>query len=130
MTPTGQPVQGVLVILEGTERRAESDQGGRFELRGVPTATYRILARRVGYAPSVTELTLTREAGTSLELVLTPRAVRLGELTVIGSAEDLAEVREQIRLIPGSVKLIEPEELRRTRQANFKDVLRFVPGVL
>ncbi len=55
--------------------------------------------------------------------------ITLRGLTVIGTARELLELREQIARIPGSVVLVEARELARTRQANLPDVLRFTPGV-
>lgn len=50
-------------------------------------------------------------------------------ITVIGTAEDRADARAQLRQVPGSVALIEAPQLRVTRQANLNDVLRMTPGV-
>lgn len=55
--------------------------------------------------------------------------VTLPPLTAFGSRAELDELRRELRLQPGSVILIEPRVIRSTRQANLKDVLRFVPGV-
>ncbi len=62
-------------------------------------------------------------------VVLTPRPIELAGVTAIGSPEELAEVRERLRQIPGAVDLVERDEIEHTRQADFEDVLRYVPGV-
>ncbi len=63
-----------------------------------------------------------------MELVLSPKALELAELTVIGTRADLEERRARLAQVPGSVALIESDQIRRTRQANLKDVLGFTPG--
>ncbi|MES2125200.1 MAG: TonB-dependent receptor [Gemmatimonadota bacterium] len=55
--------------------------------------------------------------------------VRLPEVTVFGSKAELAESRKELTRQPGGVAMIEPAVIASTRQANLKDVLRFVPGV-
>lgn len=55
--------------------------------------------------------------------------VRLPEVTVFGSKAELAESRRELVRQPGGVAMIEPAVIAATRQANLKDVLRFVPGV-
>jgi iron complex outermembrane receptor protein len=61
--------------------------------------------------------------------VLESTAVPLAALTVIGSREELDETRREMRQIPGAVALLEPADIRQTRQATFGDVLRLTPGV-
>src|SRR4029078_4595883 len=53
----------------------------------------------------------------------------LTTVTVIGTKADLDETRKRMTQVPGSVSLIEPAQLRASRQANLKDVLSFTPGV-
>lgn len=59
----------------------------------------------------------------------TKPATRIVTVTVIGTRTDLAETRKRIAEVPGSVALIEPAQIKSSREANLKDVLRFTPGV-
>ena len=61
--------------------------------------------------------------------MLSPAPILMEGLTAIGSPGELDEVRARMRQEPGAVDLVEDAELRRTRQTNFADVLRFTPGV-
>lgn len=63
------------------------------------------------------------------QIPTTQDTMKLPEIAVFGSRAELQELRQDLRLQPGSVSLIEPAALRATRQANLKDVLRMVPGV-
>ena len=54
---------------------------------------------------------------------------KLGQVTIIGSPQEIAEAREEAKRQPGSVVLVGPEVIRSSRQANLKDALRFVPGL-
>jgi iron complex outermembrane receptor protein len=62
-------------------------------------------------------------------VVLSKKVATLAGVTVIGTKSDLAETRERMALIPGSVAIVDGSQIRATRQANLKDVLQFVPGV-
>jgi iron complex outermembrane receptor protein len=64
-----------------------------------------------------------------VRVVLSPAPILMEGLTAIGSPGELDEVRARMREVPGAVDLVEDGELRRTRQTNFADVLRFTPGV-
>ncbi|MEO8480384.1 MAG: TonB-dependent receptor plug domain-containing protein, partial [Gemmatimonadota bacterium] len=63
------------------------------------------------------------------QIPTTQDTIKLPEIAVFGSRAELQELRQDLRLQPGSVNLIEPAALRATRQANLKDVLRMIPGV-
>jgi len=68
-------------------------------------------------------------AAPSLAQQSRPDTVRLPEVTVFGSKAELAETRKELTRQPGGVAMIEPSVIAASRQANLKDVLRFVPGV-
>ena len=118
-----------LVSIEGRPVNIQADDEGRFRFENVPAGKARISARLVGYAPVKETVAVPAGGERAVELRLQPVAVQLAELTVIGTTNDLEERRARLTQIPGSVALIESEEIRRTRQANFKDVLGFTPGV-
>ncbi|HEY7529918.1 MAG TPA: TonB-dependent receptor [Gemmatimonadota bacterium] len=127
LDPAGNPVSDAAVRIEGTLLGVLTGPDGAWEIAGVPAGPQRVVAERLGY--HAVETTVEAPSAAPLELVLVPHPVRMAEVTVIGTPEELAETRERMRQVPGSVALVEPEEIRSTRQANLPDVLRFVPGV-
>ncbi len=118
-----------LVSIEGRPLNIQADEEGRFRIDNVPAGKIRITARVLGYAPGRQTVEVSAGREQAVELRLQPAAVQLAELTVIGTRADLEERRARLDQVPGSVALIESREIRRTRQANFKDVLGFTPGV-
>lgn len=120
---------GALVTLEGRPLNIQADQDGRFRIADVPEGKARVTARAVGYEPVTQRVEVTAGRDTAVVLRLAPLAVQLVELTVIGTRQDLEERRTRLAQVPGSVALIESQQIRRTRQANFQDALGFTPGV-
>ena len=55
---TGTLLGGVVVQVEGTVFRATSNSRGHYELRGVPTGTHSLRARRIGYQPTTVVMTV------------------------------------------------------------------------
>jgi hypothetical protein len=49
--PPGAPLSGVRVAVTGSERRAETDAGGRFTLAGLPAGTREVVVRAAGFGP-------------------------------------------------------------------------------
>ncbi|MBA3317538.1 MAG: TonB-dependent receptor [Gemmatimonadales bacterium] len=122
-------LSGALVSVEGGLFNTQADAQGRFRIEGLPAGKAKLTAKVVGFTPGRQVVGVRSGTDTAIELRLVPAAVQLAELTVIGTPADLDERRERLAQIPGSVALIESEQLRRTRQANLKDVLGFTPGV-
>jgi iron complex outermembrane receptor protein len=107
----------------------QTDADGRFQIAGLAPGKHVLLAKRIGFEPLRRAVRVQAGEVTEVSLVLSPRAMQLAELTVIGTRADLEERRARLAQIPGSVALVESEEIQRTRQANLKDVLGFTPGV-
>jgi iron complex outermembrane recepter protein len=125
----GGPVAGATVLVEGATPTGTTDPEGRFRLRPLPPGAHRVVARRLGYDEAAVWVTVPSGRVVQIDLRVARAAVDVRGVTVIGTREELAELRESMRLTPGAVDLIEPAEIRSTRQANFHDVLRFTPGL-
>jgi iron complex outermembrane receptor protein len=126
---TDSALGNALVSIEGRPLNIQADPEGRFRIDNVPAGKVRVTARLLGYAPAKETVDVPAGGERAVELRLRPAATHLAELTVIGTRADLEERRARLAQIPGSVALIESGEIRSTRQANFKDVLGFTPGV-
>ncbi len=107
----------------------QTDADGRFQLSGLTPGKHVLIAKRIGFEPLRRVVRVQAGRITELSMVLSPKATELAELTVIGTRADLEERRARLSQVPGSVALIESDQIRRTRQANLKDVLGFTPGV-
>jgi iron complex outermembrane receptor protein len=119
----GQPVAGAQVTAGAAISGTGAD--GAFELAFPGSGEHEIHVDRLGYHP----ITVRAAAPGPVRVVLSPAPILMEGLTAIGSPGELDEVRARMREVPGSVDLVEDDELRRTRQTNFADVLRFTPGV-
>ena len=126
----GVPVVGAFILVDSATRpSAQTDAEGRYHIPSVPLGGHTVQARRVGYAAAGAAITVSAGATAEANIVLTPAAAALTAVTVIGSRGDLAETRERLLQVAGGVDIVEPAEIRATRQANLNDVLRFTPGV-
>ena len=126
---TRGPLADVTISLDGSPPADRSDADGRFRLTSVPAGTHTVEFRRPGYTVSTRVIDVGAGAVASLDIALDRVATALGSVTVIGTRTDLEETRKRMDQIPGAVSIIEPAEIRASRQANLKDVLKFTPGV-
>jgi iron complex outermembrane recepter protein len=118
-----------LVSVDEGIINVQTDAEGHFRFSDLTPGKHAVVAKRLGYTPVRRVVRVSAGAETAVDLILSPRALELAELTVIGTKADLDERRERLAQVPGSVTLIESQQMRRTRQATLKDVLGFTPGV-
>ena len=125
----GAPLPDVAVLLDATPAPQRSDGDGRFKITSVPAGAHTLEFRRAGYAVTTRSVDVADGVTASLDITLDRVATAIRSVTVIGTRTDLEETRKRMDKIPGAVSIIEPAEIRATRQANLKDVLKFTPGV-
>ncbi len=126
----GQPLELVVVSVEGQPGGATTTAAGEFTLRlvrpGRPEASVVVVARRLGYLPQRQPLRLPDGAGQPLRLTLQADTKALGGVTVRGRAAS-ADQREQASLIqldPQTAKVI-PSPF-----GDFNAILKTLPGVV
>jgi hypothetical protein len=79
---TDQPLAGVLVELQGTEYRAETNDKGEFRFTSVPVATYLVTTRMLGYVPQDNPLDVLPNKFLDVTLRLARSAIPLDTLNV------------------------------------------------
>ena len=124
-----RPAEGATIFLDGTKLTVRSDASGRFVVENVSPGTHTVEVRLSGYGPVSQSVNVVSGAQSRASFAISPAATALAAVTVIGTKTDLAETRKRIMQVPGAVALIEPADIRASRQANLKDVLGFTPGV-
>jgi len=126
---TGTPVAGAFILIDaGTRPLAQTDTDGRYRIAGVTLGTHTVVVRASGFAVNTRAVDVGAAPATA-DFTMSPTAATLSAVTVIGTRSDLAETRERAFQVAGAVAVIGPDEIRQTRQANLKDVLKFTPGV-
>jgi iron complex outermembrane receptor protein len=125
----GAPVPEASVSLINTTLTTLTDSSGRFSFNRLLPGAYQVRVSRLGFDAVTRPVIVPSRGGVDLEVVLKRAAVEVAAVTVIGTARDLDQTRDRLRLVPGAVALVEPADLRASRQANLGDALRLTPGV-
>lgn len=126
---SGASVPGAFVLIDGPRLGAQTGADGRFRVDDLEPGSHTIQVRRVGFDADSSTVTVNAGEVARLDFALTRASTLIAGVTVIGTKSDLQEKRARIGEVPGAVALIEPTQIRESRQANLKDVLRFTPGV-
>ncbi len=80
---TKEPLPSVNVVVVGTTLGGASDIDGEYFILNIPPGTYQVKASAVGYSPLVvSNLRVTADQTTRVQLTLQPQSVELGEVVV------------------------------------------------
>lgn len=78
-----EPLPGVNVFLDKTNRGTATDQNGRFHLDNMPDGLYTIVVSMIGYQNATYQLTFPRDENKPFEFLLKSTAIKLGEIKVV-----------------------------------------------
>jgi Fe(3+) dicitrate transport protein len=125
------PLPGVQIQVEGTDRRAVSDERGYYVLRDLPIGGATMTVQRLGYAPGSAEVTV--EAGERVirHIQLTSQVIGLDPMVVQSRRTRMVGDPLTLSSIPGSAHFLTLQDLeaRKVAHDNVHDILRRIPGV-
>ncbi len=120
---TGAPLAQVQVTVLEANRSATTDTDGRYRLEQLPTGTFSVAFRTIGYRPEVRRVTLSSESVT-LDLALKATVVELTELQVTASPLATSTLES-----PQPTTVLSGGDLSRAQAASLGETLNSVPGV-
>ncbi len=82
---TRAPLDQVVVRIEGLGLGATTASDGRYTVRGVRAGAYRVTARRVGYTPLTTAVTVAADTSVVMDFALVAAPARLDEVVTTGA---------------------------------------------
>ncbi|MBW3534229.1 MAG: carboxypeptidase regulatory-like domain-containing protein [Gemmatimonadetes bacterium] len=92
--PTSQPVEGLVIEMEGTRRTAVTGADGRFEIPNVPAGVRAVLLRHLTYGVRRDSVSLASGEVVDVRVEVAPRAIELDPLLVV--ARRLPSGAEQV----------------------------------
>lgn len=117
---TGAPLAGVVVSVEGTALRTNSDARGAYVLRGVPAGARTVRARMIGYAPVMAIVQV--GAGTvTRDFVLARVAVTLAPVDVVVGSRARHTAAEELAV---PVDVIGTEQIARVATTETNQILQ------
>jgi len=100
---SAQPLVGVQITVDGTDRRALTTTDGSYRLSAVPGGSQVVRARRIGYAGRSMTVTVPENATVSADFTLPQQVAALSEVVVTGYGTQKREA------ISGSVSTIDAD---------------------
>ncbi|MFU8812435.1 MAG: TonB-dependent receptor, partial [Balneolaceae bacterium] len=115
-----EPIPGATVVVDETARGVATDLEGFFEIRDMPSGTYTLIIRAVGYQPLTRTITL--PLADALQIQLEPTVLMGGDVIVTSSP-----IGRNIQYQPA--QSFNAETLQRNAAAGLGDILNGSPGV-
>ncbi len=82
---TGQPLAHATLVLEGTGYRGTTRTDGQYAIERVPSGSYILIARILGYAPQTRRVDVTAESIARIDFALTEAAATLEQVVTTGA---------------------------------------------
>ncbi len=98
------PVEGVQVMIVGTQRGTTTNAQGRYSIAGVPAGAQQVRARRVGYGAGTQPVTVVAGQTSTVNFTLAQAATQLQEV-VVNAVTGQAQRREEIGTNTGSISV-------------------------
>jgi hypothetical protein len=128
----GQPLVGATVTVLPGDATARTDEAGRFVLPLVAPGDYRVTARRVGYLPGETAVTVVRSVRARVEIRLRRRAPTLDTVrsrVSQNSCNNRTLLGFECRRQAGVGYFRNAEELAALKPQHLHDLFRDLPGI-
>jgi outer membrane receptor protein involved in Fe transport len=122
---TGEPIPGVLVLVEGSNRSALTDARGTYRLGGVAVGPAVIVTRFLGREPQEARVTVALDGPARVDFRLKAAALQLNEVVVSASRE-----QEKRMEIPVAIGVVDGAALQATRPAHPSEVMNRIAGVV
>ena len=119
---TGQPLEGVQILLPELGTGGLTDSEGRYTLADIPTGSWAVDVGLIGYRNARREVVISDRQTTRLDIVLDEEAIALEEVVVVGSRSRPRTVTES--MVP--IDAIPPVDIVGQGDTDVSDLLRTV----
>jgi TonB-dependent receptor len=126
---TSKFLEGAEVGVAGTELRTATAREGTFTLRGVPVGPQKVTVSYPGLEPKTVEVVVASAGNAPLTVRLAQEVLRLGEFTVTGAREGMAQA---VALQKTSVQfkvVAANDQFGEISEGNVGEYLKFLPGI-
>jgi outer membrane receptor for ferrienterochelin and colicins len=123
ITGEKEVLEGVNIIISGTQYGASSREDGSFEINNLPYGFYSLEVSLIGYAKKKYEIEFTSSTE-PLTIILSEEAIQGKQIVVSAS-----KYEQKIEDLPVSTTLIQHDFINKNNYQTFDEMLRNVPGI-
>jgi TonB-dependent receptor len=120
---------GAAIVLREAGRETAADREGAFTVTGLAAGTHTVVVSYVGYADTTQTVTLSSDAGRSVEFALKAEILKLGQFVVEGEREGQARALQQKRTADNILDVVSADSAGKLPDGNAAEAVRRLPGV-
>ncbi|MFW5944682.1 MAG: TonB-dependent receptor [Bacteroidota bacterium] len=130
---TGEPVENIPVVIQGTNYGTYSDTNGEFILSEIPKGTHTVVTSGVRYEKARIQITVREEKEYEMNFDLQPGEVSIEAITISRplQARDLIEMpRLESSGIEPAISHISEREIQKQGAETVVDAMKYIPGAM
>lgn len=123
-------LSGVIVTIEGTNRRATSDREGQFRIEGLPQGSYTVVADYLGYGAERVQVDVRSGSNPALRVGLTPESsASLETIVVTAAREGTSRALNQQRAADNMKSVVAADFVGQFPDKNIAEATQRLPGI-
>ncbi|MFK7906055.1 MAG: TonB-dependent receptor [Chitinophagales bacterium] len=119
----GDALEGVNVVLSGTQMGAPTDKDGKFEIKNIEPGDYILSASYIGFLPNEQKIKVHANKFTEVSAFLNEDFLELKNVVVTGSRSSISKIESSIALTT-----LNPSFLDKIAPRSTADALQLIPG--
>lgn len=124
----GASLNGALISLEGTNREALSENGGRFRIPQVKAGDYHLVVTQGGKLIAKESIRVEDDKTTQTRISIDPHEAD-EEVLVIGQAAQLQRALDRQRFADNTISAVDSDAIGQLPDANAAEALQRIPGL-
>lgn len=130
-TANGQPLAGARLVMWGSDIQATSNAQGQFNMKELPSGTYTLESRAVGFLPVRVPVDIPEGAEGVAEVAMAVSVVTVDTMRVRARANDAAVPLEEFerRRKGGFGHFLDETQVTQRQALNMADLFRSTPGM-
>ena len=118
----GNPLFGVNLTIENTNKGSSTDFEGNYSINDVPPGNITVVARYLGFKTLKKEVVVT--SATTLDFVLQEDATQLQDIIVTGVVNKATKLKSSV-----SITSVNVEQVEQTAPRSTAEIFRTIPGI-
>lgn len=121
--PAGNPVSDAQVYIVAPARATRTDGRGMYRLAQIPSGSYTVNVRLVGYRMQAVQVTVVDGQTTTQDFQLVRDPLNLSSVVVTGTVAPLSNMHASV-----PITVLPPSVIRQSQPQSTTEMLRYVPG--
>ena len=121
---TGEPLPDANIKIADSRRGTTTNAKGEYVIKDIETGDYELVVSYMGFATKRISFQIERDQKKSLNVMLTPTSIPMGEISVTST-----HYKMELKEVPIPINVVNDERIRKTMPRTVSDALLREPGL-